>query len=169
MDPSTVPKKWDLSLSIQSTKARCRREEMLRYCGQVPVLHRFAQAPRGAEHHVAAGRPGAGNGREVAGLFRLHGRWPSNGQDQVSQSSAWAVLTTAAGTRGVFGTLYPMDGCWTTEFGPAYELGVLTRAGKTRSISRVSIGLNTVSALSALAALPATLCLFVAPESLLVA
>ncbi|KAK8040231.1 hypothetical protein PG991_000019 [Apiospora marii] len=40
MDPSTVPKKWDLSLSIQSTKARCRREEMLRYCGQVPASSR---------------------------------------------------------------------------------------------------------------------------------
>ncbi|KAK7917558.1 hypothetical protein PG985_011166 [Apiospora marii] len=52
MDPSTVLKKWDLSLAISSTKARRRREEMLRYCGQVPGWEGKIKRLVRAEHHV---------------------------------------------------------------------------------------------------------------------
>ncbi|KAK7932607.1 hypothetical protein PG985_003319 [Apiospora marii] len=52
MDPITALKHWDLSLAVSSTKARRRREQMLRYCGQVPGWEGKIKMLARAEHHV---------------------------------------------------------------------------------------------------------------------
>ncbi|KAK8045485.1 hypothetical protein PG993_005509 [Apiospora rasikravindrae] len=52
MNPMTYLEKWDLSLPISSTKARRRREEMLKQCAKVPGWQGKIKMLVMAEHHV---------------------------------------------------------------------------------------------------------------------
>lgn len=52
MDPITYFDKWDLSQPISSTKARRRREEMVRHCSKIPGWEGKIRMIVNAEHHV---------------------------------------------------------------------------------------------------------------------